>query len=254
MSRYISVTQARAAPGLRLVGMRGVPSPWTEAARGIFHVKGLACQYAAQSRDEPDGALVAWAGDGGIPVVAYNNEKLRTGWAEILILAERLAPQPALLPARAEERAQLFGLAHEICGEMGLGWAYRLVMIQQSLGHGGDASFPPGVASHLAAKYGFNPVHVSVAKARVIDVLGMLSARIAGRRNLLGDGLTALDIYWATFANLFMPLSEAEMPAAPMLRAACTCRDDAILGAVSDELRALQRRVYETYLELPVPL
>jgi glutathione S-transferase len=251
---FISITQARAAPGLRIACLRGVPSPWTEAAKGIFHVKGIACQYAAQAQDDPDGALVHWAGDVGIPVVAYENEKLRTGWAEILLLAERLRPEPALIPAEAEGRATMFGLAHEICGEMGFGWAYRLVMIQQSLGHGGETSFPPDVASYLAPRYGFIPAHVRVAKARVIDVLRMFSKRIEGRRYLLGSTLTALDIYWATFANLILPLPEAELPAAPMIRAAYTCRDADILGAVSDELRALQRRVYDDHLELPVPL
>ena len=88
----------------------------------------------------------------------------------------------------------------------------------------------------------------------MLDLLRMFSERIAGRRYLLGNSLTALDIYWATFANLTMPLPEAELPAAPMIRTAYTCRDADILGAVSDELRALQRRIYETHLELPVPL
>ena len=254
MSRYVSITQARTAPGLRMASLRGVPSPWTEAARGIFRVKGLACQYAAQSKEDPDGALAAWAGEVGIPVVAFENEKLRTGWAEILLLAERLMPEPALIPARAEDRALLFGLAHEICGEMGFGWAYRLLMIQQSLGHGGETSLPSNVGNYLAGKYGFNPTHTRAAKARVLDLLRMFSERIAGRQYLLGDALTALDIYWATFANLILPLPESELPAAPMIRAAYTCRDADILGAVSEELRALQRRVYETHLELPVPL
>ncbi len=91
----------------------------------------------------PTGSLAAWAGDVGIPVVAYENEKLRTGWAEILLLAERLKPEPALIPAGAQDRATLFGLAHEICGEMGFGWAYRLLMVRQSLGHGGEGTgFP----------------------------------------------------------------------------------------------------------------
>jgi glutathione S-transferase len=254
MSRYISIAQARAAPGLRLACLRGVPSPWTEAAKGIFHVKGLSCQYAAQSKDEPDGAIAAWAGDAGIPVVAYEQEKLRTGWAEILLLAERLASEPALIPAGAADRALLFGLAHEICGEMGFGWAYRLLMIQKSLGHSGESAFPINVATYLAPRYGFNPTHTRTAKTRVIDVLTMLSQRIEGRRYLLGNALTAVDIYWATFANLIMPLPEAELPAVPMIRAAYTCDDADVLGAVSKELRALQRRIYETHLELPVPL
>jgi hypothetical protein len=39
-----------------------------------------------------------------------------------------------------------------------------------------------------------------------------------------------------------------------MIREAYTCRDDEILGAISDELGAHQRRIYDDYLELPVPL
>ena len=151
MSRYISITEAKSVPGLRLACLRRVPSPWTEAAKGIFYVKSLQCQYAAQSKDEPDGALVAWAGEVGVPVVAYENEKLRTGWAEILLLAERLQPEPALIPRSAQDRATLFGLAHEICGEMGFGWAYRLLMIERSLDDGGESSFPVNVANYLGA-------------------------------------------------------------------------------------------------------
>jgi glutathione S-transferase len=254
MNRFVSIAEARVAPGLRMACLRGVPSPWTEAAKGIFHVKGLACQYAAQSKDEPDGAVAAWAGDPSIPVVAYEQEKLRTGWAEILLLAERLASEPALIPAGASDRALMFGLAHEICGEMGFGWAYRLLMIQKSLGHSGELAFPANVGSYLAPRYGFNPAHTKIAKTRVVDVLTLLSQRIEGRRYLLGSALTAVDIYWAAFANLIMPLPEAELPAAQMIRAAYTCDDADILGAVSTELRALQRRIYETHLELPVPL
>ena len=82
----------------------------------------------------------------------------------------------------------------------------------------------------------------------------MLSERIAGRRYLLGSSLTALDIYWATFSNLIIPLPEDVLPAPPMIRAAYTCHDDDVLGAVSAELLALRQRVYETHLELPVPL
>jgi glutathione S-transferase len=255
MARFISIGEARSAPGLRLACLRSVPSPWTEAAKGIFHVKGLPCRYAAQSQDEPDGAIAAWAGDASVPVVAYESEKLRTGWAEILLLGERLAPEPRLIPVDPAERAWLFGLAHEICGEMGFGWCYRLVMVQHSLSHSGDGGgFPPAIANYLASRYGFDPASVSVAKQRVIEVLEMLSRRIAGRRYLLGNALTAADIYWATFANLITPLPDTELAALPMIRAAYTCTDAAILAAVSMELAALQRRVYETHLELPVPL
>ncbi len=234
--------------------LRGVPSPWTEAAKGIFHVKGLHCVYGARGADEPVSAIADWAGNSEVPVVAYENEKLRTGWAEILILAERLAPEPALIPAAASDRADLFGLAHEICGEMGLGWSYRLVMVQASLGHGEQKGFSPAIGNFLGRKYGLNPSHARVAKQRVIDVLCMLSQRIAGRRYFIGDSLSAVDIYWATFANLITPLSVEDLPFEGPFRDAYTCVDPDILGAITPALREHQHNVYRQHLELPVPL
>ncbi len=254
MSRFVSVGEARAAKGLRMACLRGVPSPWTEAAKGIFRVKGLDCVYGARADDEPQSVIADWAGDSSVPVVAYENEKLRTGWAEILILAERLAPAPALIPAGAAQRTLLFGLGHEICGEMGLGWSYRLLMIQDSLGHRERKGFPPAVGNYLGQKYGLTPQHVKIAKQRVLDILEELSKRIDGRDYLLGDALSALDIYWATFANLFTPLSVAELPFHGMMREAYTCKDAQILEAITPALRAHQTKIYRTHLELPVPL
>jgi glutathione S-transferase len=253
---FISIAAAREAPGLRLVSARHIPSPWTEAAKGIFHVKRLRFARVARSPDEPEDALAEWAGGGsGVPVVAYEHERLRTGWAEILLLAERLAPDPALVPTTAPDRALCFGLAHEICGEMGLGWACRLLMIDRGLSRGeGEGAFSPRVARYLAPRYGFEPAAVDAAKRRVIDVLTMLSSRIASRPYLMGETLTAVDIYWATFANLLIPLPPEDMAANPSIRAAFTCRDEQMLGAISRRLRAHQRDVYENHLELPVLL
>jgi glutathione S-transferase len=254
MARYVTIAEARTAPGLRMACLQGVPSPWTEAARGIFRIKGLDCVYAARGPEEPRDAIAQWAGDSSVPVVAYEREKLRTGWAGILLLAERLAPEPALLPPDAERRAEAFGLAHEICGEMGFGWCLRLLMIQRSLGHGEGPAFPAEVAGALAGKYGFGPDSVLEARQRVVDVLGMLDVRLARQPYLLGDTLTAVDVYWATFANLLTPLPEHEMPAAPMIRAVYGGADRDLVEAVTGRLRDHQRHVYERYLELPVPL
>jgi glutathione S-transferase len=254
MARYITIGEARTAPGLRMVCLRGVPSPWTEAARGIFRIKGLNCAYAARGPEEPRDAIAEWAGDSSVPVVAYEREKLRTGWAEILLLAERLAPEPALLPAGAEPRAEAFGLAHEICGEMGFGWCLRLLMIQRSLGHAEGPAFPAEVAGALAGKYGFAPAGVRAARQRVLDVLGMLDARLERQPYLLGDSLTVVDVYWATFANLLTPLPEDQMPAAPMIRAVYSGADQDLVEAVTGRLRDHQRAIYQGFLELPVPL
>lgn len=253
MTEYTSIESIRAADGLRMAVLRGVPSPWSEAAKGIFRVKRLQCAYGAQSEGDPEQAITKYWGDSSVPVVLWNDEKPRKGWAEILILAERLTDSSPLIPDDVEERTDLFGIAHEICGEMGLGWAYRLVMVGegQKQGQGG---FPAGVTRFLAAKYGHNPVHAENALRRVIEILRMLSARLERHEFIVGSQLTAADIYWATFSNLIIPLPEDLMPTVPMIRQAYQCRDERVLEAISPRLAAHQRRVYDEYLELPVQL
>jgi len=224
--------------------------------KGIFHVKQLECRYAAQAKSDEPEALVDWTGSTGVPVVAFEKEPLKTGWAEILLLAERLAEAPLLIPADPAQRALMFGLSHEICGEMGFGWCVRLQMLKTSMDHSGagGAEFPPEVAARLAVKYGFNPRHVVVSEARVIAILKLLDDTLGSQRYLLGETLTAVDIYWAVFANLLAPLPEEMLPAHPMIREIYTTRVEEFAQAFTPKLRDHQRFIYESYLELPVPL
>ncbi|MEZ0308264.1 MAG: hypothetical protein ACAH21_10085, partial [Ramlibacter sp.] len=129
---YVDIDAAIARTGLRMVVVGNVPSPWGEAAKGILHIKGI--EWAAVRLAYDSDALTAWAGpQRNGPVAIYNDERPRTGWAEILLLAERLAPTPPLLPADPAERTLAFGLAHEILGEQGLAWSRRIQMIHAGL-------------------------------------------------------------------------------------------------------------------------
>src|SRR6267142_1846351 len=148
--QYVSVEDAIQRGGLRMVVVGGVPSPWGEAAKGTG------------------------------PVAVYEDERPRDGWAEILLLAERLAPTPSLLPADAAERALVFGLAHEICGEVGLGWSRRLQLVHAGL-HGAGG-FPERVAKYLGKKYGYSPELGAASGARVAELVGMLVARLKAQR------------------------------------------------------------------------
>src|ERR1700682_3013467 len=148
--QHVSVDEAIKRSGVRMVVVGGVPSPWGEAAKGILHIKGI--EWVAVRLGYDSEALKTWAGQRSGPVAIYESERPRSGWAEILLLTERLAPTPSLLPADPAERALVFGLAHEICGEAGLGWSRRLQLVHAGLQNAGG--FPERVAMYLGRKYG----------------------------------------------------------------------------------------------------
>ncbi|MBX9943697.1 MAG: hypothetical protein K2Y40_06430 [Reyranella sp.] len=59
----------------------------------------------------------AWSGQNSAPFVAWQDEKPLNRWLDILLLAERLAPEPAMLPADPRQRALAVGLSHEMLAE-----------------------------------------------------------------------------------------------------------------------------------------
>jgi glutathione S-transferase len=252
---YVDFEAARARTGLRMVVVPGVPSPWGEAAKGILHVKRI--PYVAVRLAAADAAMAEWAGQRSGPVAIYEDEPPRGGWAEILLLAERLAPTPALIPSDAAQRALMMGIAHEVCGEMGLAWCRRNLGVHAGLT--GGVGFPEGVARYLADKYAYRPEEVALYQARVVEVLGMLSARLrdqqqARSRFYLGDALTALDIYSATFMALFAPLPPDQCPMPEIMRPGFEHLDDATRKALDPALLEHRDFVYETFLELPLSL
>src|SRR5262245_24001889 len=202
MSEFIGIREARARDGLRLLLLRGVPSPWGQAAKAILEWKQIPFQRVQLLPDEGREWLREWTAQDSFPAAMYDDERPRTGWAEILFLAERLAPEPALIPADPAERALMFGLSHEICGELGLGWCRRLVALGPGMRAGGDAQL-----ASLAHKYGASETAEARAAARCSEVLRLLSDQLAsqlgrGRRCLVGSQLSAVDFYWATMSNL----------------------------------------------------
>ena len=147
------------------------------------------------------------------PIVAWAKEKPINRWIDILYLAERLAPTPALIPTDATQRAVMIGLSHEICGEMGIGWNRRLQLFAPAYASG---SPPPGV-SRMGGKYGYNESDAKAAGERTAASLRALAAQLKsqyarGVQYFVGDALSALDIYWTAFANLLDPLPKEQCP------------------------------------------
>jgi len=251
--KYLSVAEARNLSGLRLVLSMGVPGPWGEAAKSIFHVKGIPYTPVGQVVAEENADLVAWTGLRNAPIAIYDNERPVDRWLDILILAERLKPEPALLPSNSEDRATVIGIAFEICGETGLGWCRREMMM---------AAMPPSPDGQLTAADKVrdcykSPTHIATAATqRSADIVGMLARRLkaqkaAGSPFLVGKSLTAADIYWANFAIMVEPLPHEQCPMPPYMRDLYNVRYPEI-EAVRDPILLEHRDfIFKNYIGLP---
>jgi glutathione S-transferase len=252
------VEKARTLPGLRLVLTEGVPGPWSESAKGVLHVRGVPFVKVPQQGGADNAELATWTGEFNAPQAVYEDERARTGWSEIIMLAERLGKGDSLLPDDPATRAHMFGLIHELASEGGFGWSRRLMLLAPIMSLPEDH---PARAAYgaMAMRYGFDAKLAEAAPSRAADVVGLIrdqlrSQRAAGHEFLIGDRLSALDVYWAAFAALLQPLPEdvCDMPAA--LRAGYGMPHPLLDAAVDLILFEHRDRIYERYLGLPLDL
>jgi glutathione S-transferase len=255
--RFVDLETARAGRGLRLVVAAAFPSPWSEAAKGLFRVKGVPVQLVRFKR-ELAAELAAWTGVRNVPIVLFDDEPPRAGWAEILALAERLGGKVSLVPDDQEMRIRLHGLLHELAGENGLGWSARLLMIDGSLVSGGTRGFPLPVAQFLAPRYGYAPERVPAARTRILEIATLFdrqlaASRAAGHRHLLGEALSALDIYLATFLTPAVGITEADCPGMrPDLRPAFAHLWEEIGGSLPPALIEHRAYIFDRHLGRPI--
>jgi glutathione S-transferase len=255
--KFVDLETARSARGLRLIVLAGVPSPWSEAAKGIFRIKGI--DFVAVRMQSADDAVQRWTGSRNAPVAIYDDEPPRTGWAEILALAERLDQRVRLLPVDVETRAHVHGFSHEILGENGLLWCARLVTIDASLTSEGARAFPLRSARYLASRYGYAPERISAAQERMFEALGALDRLLAqghcaGGPYYFGEQLSALDVYSAVAMGILAPLPEELCPMHPAARAGFSWLYDQIRDRLPAGLLEHRDLIYARHLGLPVEL
>jgi glutathione S-transferase len=253
--RHVDLETARVARGVRIVSASVLPSPWSEAAKGLFRLAGVPALVVRYARG--DEATGAWMRAPNVPVVLHDDELPRASWSEIVSLAGRLDPSGALLPDEPGARARTMGLLHELAGEDGLGWNSRLVMIDLGLRTEGREGFPLRVSQYLAPRYGHRPGTGERAPERVRSGLALFARALAesGGPYLAGARPGALDVYLAAFLTPLSPLTEADCPGIlpPLLHAFTTLQ--AHLGdAVPAELAALRRTMLDRHLGWPIAL
>ena len=249
---YRTPAEVIAHDGLRLVLVRGVPSPWSQAAKTILEIKQLDYVAAPLDIGGANAEIVAWSGQNSGPVLAWRDGPPLNRWLDILLLAERLAPTPALLPADPLQRALAIGLGHEILGEGGIAWNRRLQMFSMAVKAGACARMAP-----LIDKYGFDAGDAEAAGTRIAAILRGLATQLRAQQArgvpyFVGEGLGCVDIYWTSIMNMMLPLPAAQCPIRESSRPALTASDPQVVAALDPILVEHRDRIFAAHFRDPV--
>lgn len=255
---FISLDEAAAmTSGTRVTFAPGFPAIFAEALKNICYVKGvplIRVLHPHMGIDKATGEdrqarLYELTSQTGLPTMFHDQERPRNVWTEQLALAERIgAPgAPALIPDDVEQRAEMFGLCAVVVGEDGLVWNMRIL---------GD--------NPLARKYGYSEQASAAAPDKIAAVVSLIDRRLKaqeqrGSRYLVGDTLSAVDIYWATMSITILPPPPEIMPITKQNERglkffASNSRIPPIAEALSQRIEDHQRYILTTYCETPAVL
>lgn len=216
---YVSIEAAQAGTGLALVVNAGVPGPWSESAKALFRHHQVPFVAVPQIPAAANDALVAWTGHRNAPIAVYPGEAPMTRALELLQLAERLGSGPSLLPEARSARIQVTGWVQEIAGEAGFGWCARHLIFDT---WARQMNPETRAANPMFSAYGYDESRqesmLESAQMFLRDLADALTGRSTGY--LVGDQLSAADLYWAYFSNLLAPLPNQVNPMQAASRAA----------------------------------
>lgn len=244
---YVSVEEAIALPGLRVAFTQGVPGPWGEAVKAFLAIKDIPFVPVVQEGGQPNAALAAWTGQSSAPVAVLDDERPRAHWSELLMLVERLQPEPPLIPADEEDRTAMFGIAHALCGEDGFGWSARLLTFEAIERTTGGVP-----VDHMKRKFA-SGASLDHAAGRCRAIMAMLARRLeAGNPYLVGEALSAADIYWTAFSNMVAPMDASACPMPDFYRAWTGAVADMLGDPVPPILIAHRERMLRDHFRLPM--
>jgi hypothetical protein len=265
MVNYVSIREARAMKGLRVVLAAGSISPWSEALKQILFLKRIPFTWVAPAVPGPDPELQEWTAQTSMPVAVWNDERPRSTWMEQLYLAQRLGTQPELIPGAIDDRITMFGLINEVAGENGLSWCKRLIMLHRRLTDDSDAPIVHhrfkdregfiAYARYLGGKYGYGAEAAAKAPERVASILTRLNEQLrrqrqAGSKYYIGEELSALDVYSASFSLTLSPAPEEWTPTMSPAQRASLAPEPLMKNC--PELVAHRDFIYREHLKLPI--
>ena len=255
---FIDLDEAAAmTTGTRVTFVPGLPAIFSEALKNICYVKGVPLVRVVHPRmgiDEATGEdqqakLFELTAQTGLPIMLHNDERPRNVWIEQLALAEQIgAPgTPKLIPDNVKQRVEVFGLCAIVLAEDGLVWNMRIL-----------------IDSPLGRKYGYSEEASAAAPRKIAEAISLLDQRLEsqatrGSNYLVGDSLTAVDIYWATISMTvlppppdIMPLTRQNQGTMKYFRA--NSKVPEIAGALTRRIKEHQRFILTTHCETPAVL
>ena len=250
-------TAAAMKTGTRVTFVPGMPALYSEALKNICFVKGvplIRVLHPHMGIDKATGQdrqarLYELTSQTSLPTMFHNQERPRNVWIEQLALAERVGAtgSPSLIPDDFELRSEALGVCAVVMGEDGMVWNMRLL-----------------IDTPLGRKYGYSATACAEAPAKVAAVVSLIDRRLEaqeqrGSRYLVGETLTAADIYWATVSISIltpppeiMPLTRQNKRALEYF--AMNSEIPIVAEALSQRIENHQRYILTTYCETPAVL
>ena len=255
---FLTLEEAAAmTTGTRVTFVPGIPAMYSEALKNICFVKGvplIRVLHPPMGVDEASGKdrqekLYELTGQTSLPTMLHEEERPRNVWIEQLALAERLGAvgTPALIPDVFEFRVEVFGHCAVVLGEDGLAWNMRIL-----------------IDTPLGRKYGFSEEASAAAPGKIAEIIALIDRRLEaqeqrGSRYLVGDALTAADIYWATLSMSVLPAPPEIMPPTRQNKAmlryfAANSQIPVIADVLTKRIEEHQRFILTTHCETPAVL
>ena len=255
---FITLDEAAAmTTGTRVTFIPGIPALYSEALKNICYAKGvplIRALHPMMGVDKTTGQdrqarLFELTSQTSLPTMFHNDERPRNVWTEQLALAESIGSpdSPKLISDDFENRITMYGLCAIVLAEDGFVWNMRIL---------GD--------SPLGRKYGYNDDASTSAPEKMAQVVDVIARRLeaqekAGSRYLVGDSVSAADIYWATMSMSFLVPPPEIMPVTKQNQGMLkyfsrNAGIPAIAEVLTDRIEAHQRYILTTYCETPAVL